>query len=369
MSIKRYEQLADEDKEKLSDVIKNTFCTICTDAELFNGDDVLFSRKQSLFEARTICEIDLFSKKLWDIIMNKMENSIGQWCLVHPLPRLITDTIKMPDEKIYLLKRTDIKAWKDFEIEYPETKYWNPSTGLFVDGQPPAFSKFKYESLLVCLCNGTSDSGKFKAKLKFKMFLSTLFALFRVQNNHSLMKSSAQPNRICIQFNGKDNQTNRGTILSEIGTILPYYINDFKLKSDTIEILEKWYNSLRQFEVEIKNRVKTAAHFINNAMVSDGIDSFIHYFISLDALFGQRGDVERLILEGVDNFTSDPLWTQKTKWLYDLRSELVHGGARYEKEWKDYERYVNHFRTNPLTDVMDLALRCILKRVLPNQTF
>ncbi len=112
-----------------------------------------------------------------------------------------------------------------------------------------------------------------------------------------------------------------------------------------------------------------SAHFINNAMNSEGIDAFIHYFISLDALFGERGDVERLIIQGVSNCTSDPLWTQKTEWLYRLRSELVHGGVRYEKEWKDFDRYVNHFGTYPKNDVMDLAFFCVLKIVLPNMPF
>ena len=75
--------------------------------------------------------------------------------------------------------------------------------------------------------------------------------------------------------------------------------------------------------------------------------------------------MEESIINGIQACTSETLWTQKTKWLYDLRSELVHGGARYEKEWKDYERYLAHFETHPFEDVMDLAFLCILKTVLP----
>ena len=118
----------------------------------------------------------------------------------------------------------------------------------------------------------------------------------------------------------------------------------------------------------MKDRIKKAAHFINNAMTSNSIDSYIHYFISLDALFGKRGDVERLIIEGVNTCLSDEQWAHKTKWLYDLRSEFVHGGARFEKEWKDFERYVKHFGSHPFTDVMDLAFQCILKSLIPNLT-
>ena len=197
MSIEKYAQLADGDKDKLSEVIKEAFCVICLNADFFKG---VFAgrRKQSLFEARAIDDVDAFSKKLWDFILVKMQNNIGHWCLVYPLPRLITDTLKIPNENILLLKKTDKQSWKDLEVEYPETKYWDPSTGLYADGKPTPFSQLKYESLLVCLCTGTSDGGRFKAKLKLKIFLSVLFAIFRIQKKYGLTKSAAQPLKVRI---------------------------------------------------------------------------------------------------------------------------------------------------------------------------
>ena len=369
MSIEKYEQLKNGDKDKLSDVIKDAFCTVCINSEYFNGDNVFLKRKDCLFNARTIDDVDNFSKKLWNFILNKMGNSIGYWCFVYPLPRLITESFELTTENISLIKRSDNEAWKKFELEYPETKYWDPSTGLFADGKGTAFSKLDYASLLIYQCAGTSDGAKFDATVRFKRFLSIIFALFRTQKDLRLTKSAAQPYRICIQFKGKANQFSGGTILSEIGELLPYYIHDFKLEGDLIQILKEWYHALSNTEQEMKDRIKKAAHFINNAMIADGIDSFIHYFISLDALFGERGDVERLIIEGVNTCISEPRWTHKTKWLYDLRSEFVHGGARFEREWKDFERYLKHFESHPFTDVMDLAFICILKSLIPNLTY
>ncbi len=366
MSIEKYTQLAKGDKDKLVNVIKDAFCVICTNTDFFNG--VIFSRKQNLFEARTIDNVDAFARKLWGFILTKMENNIGHWCIVYPVPRLITESMKIPNENIYLIKRTDKKTWLEFELEYPETKYWDPSTGVFLDGKPTAFSQLKHEALLVCLCSGDSKGSRLKAKLKLKMFLSILYAIFRIQENQYLTKSAAHPYSYSMQFGCKDNLSHEGTISCEIGKLLPYYSHDFELKTDTIKILQEWYDTLQHLENDIKNRVKKAAHFINNAMVSSGIDAFIHYFISLDALFGKRGGVEKYILKGVNACTANSLWMQKTGWLYELRSELVHGGARYEKEWKDYERYVKHFGTQPETDVMDLAFLCVLKSVLPNLT-
>lgn len=368
MSIEKYKQLEDGDKDKLSDVIKNAFCAICLNSAFFNGDDIFLMRKQSLFEARSINDVDVFSRKLWSFILNQLEDSIGYWCFVYPLPRLITESFELREDNISVVKKSDKEAWKKFEMEYPETKFWDPSTGLFADGKETPFSRLNYEALLICRCAGTSDGGKFKAEIRFKRFLSIVFALFRTQKNLRLTKSAAQPYRICIQFKSKENQSSGATIMSEIGELLPYYITDYELTDDIISILRKWYNALFSAEQEMKNRIKKAAHFINNAMTSNGIDSYIHYFISLDALFGKRGDVERLIIEGVNTCLSDEQWTHKTKWLYDLRSEFVHGGARFEEEWKDFERYVKHFGSHPFTDVMDLAFQCILKSLIPNLT-
>ena len=366
MSIERYPQLGDGDKDKLSDVIKNAFCTICLNSDFFNGDDIFLMRKQSLFEARSINDVDVFSRKLWSFILNQLEDSIGYWCFVYPLPRLITESFELGEDNISVVKKSDKEAWKKFELEYPETKFWDPSTGLFADGKETPFSRLKHEALLICRCAGTSDGGKFKAEIRFKRFLSIVFALFRTQKNLRLTKSAAQPYRICIQFKSKENQSSSGTIMSEIGELLPYYITDFELRDDIISVLRKWYNALFSAEQDKQDRIKKAAHFINNAMTSSGIDTYIHYFISLDSLFGKMGDVERLIKEGVNNCLSDAKWTHKTEWLYNLRSEFVHGGARFEKEWKDFDRYVNHFGTHPFTDVMDLAFQCILKSLMPN---
>ena len=42
MSIEKYEQLKDGDKEKLSEAIKDALCSICLDDVFFNGGDVSF---------------------------------------------------------------------------------------------------------------------------------------------------------------------------------------------------------------------------------------------------------------------------------------------------------------------------------------
>ena len=130
---------------------------------------------------------------------------------------------------------------------------------------------------------GTSESSKFKAKLEYKKFLSILFAIFRTLKKYSLTKSAAPAYRACIQFGRKDYPSSDGIILSEIDSILPYYIDDYEIQTDINMILQKWFTSLHLLNPNKKTRVEKAAHFINNAMISDATDAFIYYFISLDA--------------------------------------------------------------------------------------
>ena len=105
MSVEKYEQLKDGDKDKLSEVIKDAFRAICLNAEYFNSNDVFLKRKRCLFDARAINDVDIFSNHLWSYLLNNMGNSIGYWFFVYPLPRLITESFELVHDKISLIKK------------------------------------------------------------------------------------------------------------------------------------------------------------------------------------------------------------------------------------------------------------------------
>ncbi len=190
--------------------------------------------------------------------------------------------------------------------------------------------------------------------------MSVLFSVFHEEERYYLLKSGGQKYKVSAQFSHKESNNITGYIVSEIGELLPNYIKDYIISTETISQLQKWYELYSNLNSEHKNRLEKSAHFINHGMNSGGIESFINYFIALDALFGRRGDVERLILEGVMASTMDDVWRHKSEWLFELRSELVHGGSRYVAEWEKYERYQNHFKTKPENDVEKLAFICLL---------
>src|SRR5689334_16147156 len=76
MSISKHQELRDGDTETLSDSIQETLQRNCLNSSLFNGDDVFFGRKDNLFEARSIQNVEEFYKKLWEYILENFKKSI-----------------------------------------------------------------------------------------------------------------------------------------------------------------------------------------------------------------------------------------------------------------------------------------------------
>jgi hypothetical protein len=97
--------------------------------------------------------------------------------------------------------------------------------------------------------------------------------------------------------------------------------------------------------------------------MTDGLDSYVNFFISLDALYGEAGGVEASIQRGIDSLPIDISLKERASWLYDLRNELVHGGSRFCAEWRDYDRYYLHFRTKPEEDIKRISCIALLHSV------
>lgn len=94
-------------------------------------------------------------------------------------------------------------------------------------------------------------------------------------------------------------------------------------------------------------------------MNSDDIESYVNYYIALDALFGERGSVETSILNGLKELKLEKSDEDKASWLFDLRNDLVHGGSRCVKDWSKYQRYYRHFDSRPEKDIERLAFSAL----------
>lgn len=327
-AISKYINLKNGEVSEFASIIIGIFPKICLNSRLFNIDDLFNRRKENLFETRAIQNIDEFVSCLWEILYEELRISITMWCFIIPVPKVQSQSFKLCHDGLSVVKKSDTNEWLELANEYPSLKLLDTKTGIF-DGKPSPFSNLNYDMYLVCHCEGTSEGARFNASLKLKRFLSVMFAALQASHEKGfLIKSGASPYKVCMQFAHRNSESSVGIICAELGAILPYYISNYILDQDIIFSIKTWYERYSQSDDKIRNKAKKAAHFINHGMNSNGIESFLNYFISLDALFGERGDVERLILKGVKTSTSSDDWEQIAEWLFDLRSELVHGGSR-----------------------------------------
>ncbi len=363
IAISKYGSLKHGDTEEIAKSIESTFMRICLDKDLFVGDDIFLRRKGNLFEARAISDIPNFSEVLWGEIYLNMKATICHWCFIYPIPRIFSESFELEYDNLSIVKSDDTVAWRLLAKDYPSVIEFINFDGTFRDHQVSIFRKFDRGAYLVCKCEGTSNGAKLNASLTFKRFLSVLFSVFHKEERYCLLKSGGKKYKVSAQFSHKDSKNITGYIVSHIGELLPSYIKDYIINTEVISQLQEWYKSYSNLDIESKNRLEKSAHFINHGMNSEGIDSFINYFIALDALFGKRGNVERSILAGIMVSTMDNVWQEKAAWLFELRSELVHGGSRYVAEWEKYERYQKHFKTKPENDVEKLAFICLLYNV------
>ena len=88
------------------------------------------------------------------------------------------------------------------------------------------------------------------------------------------------------------------------------------------------------------------------AVIEDGTASLTDYRRLLLALRPQVVEGGRWIARAASNFSPE---------LFDLRSELLHGGASAIEDWSWYEEYRRHFRSEPLKDVAVLALSSLTR--------
>jgi hypothetical protein len=102
----------------------------------------------------------------------------------------------------------------------------------------------------------------------------------------------------------------------------------------------------------MQRRAITASHYIHHAIMANGLERFLHYYISLDAMFGERYKVEESIKKALMKmFPNDQAWEYRADRLFDLRNALVHGGTSTIDGWKDLKAYMRHVKTSPVEDV------------------
>ncbi|OBU19982.1 hypothetical protein CTM88_20700 [Photobacterium aquimaris] len=343
------------DHKTIQSVIRKTLQEICVDRNIFDGDLVCFGGKDTLFECRTENDTNKYGTYIFDAILGNVRNSISLGCVIYTAPRITGKSFTIDCEKIHVIHKDDNAKWDELiELGYHFDE-WSPLTGELRNGHKTVFSGKDYDYIFVTETEGTNQGNKFSSSLKFRKLFSVISA--HVECNYRL-KVMARPYSMCMQVPHIRSQDKSFT-LSEIGELYPYYSHDVEIKSEHVSTIKQWYKEEQVLTAEQRNRIEKCAHFINKGMNSSDIESYVHYFVALDALYGKKGLVSKSIKQGISCLPNSSHWNEKISWLFELRNELVHGGSRYIEEWPKYMRYYRHFSAEPAIDIEKLAFHAL----------
>ena len=330
------------------------------DDKYFNSDHVFFRKVNNLFEARINTDIEKFANVLIKIIVDELSSLSSEWIFIYPLDRNTSISYAYKDEGIFILNPSDEKFWKQFIDRFSSAKYWDPKTGKNIEDKGPLFGAGAPRLWLICISNGTETSSRHTAAFKMRKFISVLFSHLYSEYQNITALNLSQPNTYALQIPENEDNTGVSQIIASVGKVLPSIAQPLDISHENLRRIKNWYNSTMNMNKEKQRRVTVASHFINSAIFNNDYERFINFFIALDALFGEANKVKKSILSGVDNLFKDIKIKNKMELLYELRSEIVHGGCSTLLEWKKYEHYERTFNTNPMQDVEYIAMNSLL---------
>jgi len=361
-------QLRGGDRESFGKIIDKSLQENANNNKIFNVDKIVFRQAKNLLEARAVDNIDEFVSRLWSEIHANLVKSMTDWLVLYPLHRVKSHSFILGFDGMSLLSSSDADRWQQLSSHYSDAKYWDPRFGTWAEGMDRgSFEDFLLvPTWLVCEVSGTALGSKKLAARQMRTFLAVLFSYLENRVSHLLYKSGADKAFYSIQFPKDATQVGCGSVRDSIGNLLPPLLEAIDVQSETLSKVQDWYVQRDSSPDSVQKRATTASHFIHYGIIHDNLERFLHFFFALDALFGKRGDVERLIIDGVKRtFPIDTTWEKRVEKLFDLRSELVHGGSSEIIDWEGLESYRRHFKSEPLEDVKTAAMTALRTYMKP----
>ncbi len=259
-----------------------------------------------------------------------------------------------------MIAKNDFDFWHNEIVSKFEFNEWSPIPLPGSSIIEPAFARLSYNNVFVSISTGTESRSRMLAQFKLRQVFALAISVAIKSSSFMPHKSGGDSCRVWVQHpsNGSSLHSH---MISSAETLLPFLLNDCILSIDDVGTIKSWYHILASLNHNISSKIDKSAYFINHAMNASGIESYLNYFISLDALLGVRGCVVDSIENGVKHLVLDAELLEKLAWLTRLRHELVHGGSRSIFEWPEYTRYRMHFMSSPEKDIRRLAFAALLQ--------
>lgn len=351
------EAVAGADIETLEQMTNTFLKEHALDRDLFDADAVFFRRVSTLLDARIISGEKAFADHLWKTMRSAFVGQMTSWLVVYPASRILTETTELGFDGIWLLRSGDAAAWLSLCDRFPSARFWSPVTGTRANDPFHIFGDDPIATWLLCETNGLAERARRLAAARIRTFVAVLFAHLHGSTGGLLMKSLARRLSMSTQFPSDERRARTAEIRSTIGALLPPMVVDAHVTPGDLDNVRRWYAARHDASEPLQQRSTVASHFLHYGIIADDLERFLHFFITLDALFGVRGEVERSITAGIAGvFARDPAWERRCNYLFDLRSELVHGGASEVSMWNKLPEYYQHFDAAPEDDVAKAAM-------------
>jgi hypothetical protein len=305
----------------------------------------------TLFDAISVRDKAAFSAQIWNEMITACDNTVGNWLTIYPLRKVAINGSSQNFGNLKVIATGDAASWSALQLKFPSVVQFNPQLGQF---SPNGYG-FRGSSnvWLIAEHKGTAAGAQRRAAREMSAFIALAFAFSLSRKPGVILKSGAEPETYSLQLS----DAKVGTVcFGSIGELFPPLLNSLDLDATLMTELGAWYKKRDRATEEKAARASTAAAFLHHAVIADDIERFIHTFIVVDALFGERGKVEAKILEGIAKvFPGDLSWEHRTKLLFDLRSEIVHGVVSDLEDWSGDDDYHMNFRVEPTQDASVMA--------------
>ncbi len=347
------------DLESLKTLIQEVLWELSDNHRFFDSFSALTGNARTLFEARKIQDVSDFSFRIWFVLKAEVLRRVTDWLILYPLPSTESKTFSPDQSVLTILETGDTASWSRLSSGFPSASPWSPQRGrgehdYFDTENPPRV-------WVVTTATGLADCACMVAEQRFRELIALTISMIQSKIDYPFVKTIGEASRYCIQFPANPKGAAVGSIQKPVGRLIPWPGNKLVIDSDLAAKIRDWYARVSSFDIHARRRVQNAAVFLNLALQERGIQQFILYFMTLDALFGERNRVEESIQSGVAQFVvDDALTREKVKCLFDLRSELVHGGIHRIEEWVSLKHYWDHFDSEPTHDTERLAMESLV---------
>lgn len=357
-------QLEEGDQESFSKIIRETLRENAINTELFTFESLFLKKANTLFETRAIEDPKEFASHLWNEIHSGLANSLVKWLIMYPLRSVKTNSYVLGFDGLTLLRANDQHQWKQLSEKYYDSQYWTPSSGTWANGISDSTMKdfLLSPTWLVCEASGTESSARGLSGDSMRTFIAILCSCLDKKIPNLLTKSGADTASYSIQFPDNASKARCGSISARIGNLFPPLLVDnlLNVSEEILSEIQSWYKLRTTSSGSIAQRATTASHFVHYGIMYDNLERFIHFFIALDALFGERNKAEKNIKEGIRRtFPEQTDWENRADKLFELRNELVHGGISGIRRWNGLEHYRKCFKSHPMKDIQTAAMTAL----------